>query len=109
MEERLAAARPGYLFGKPAYHALTYGWLMSGLARAVTGKGMRELIRQELAEPLGHRRLASGPAARDAPTGPAQIIMPQSAIQNPLFNCGGAEDRRAAAVRPDSARCTSPV
>ena len=53
MEERLAAAPPGRLLGKPAYHALTFGWLMSGLARAVTGKGMRELIREELAEPLG--------------------------------------------------------
>ena len=53
MEERLAAAPPGRLLGKPAYHALTFGWLMSGLARAVTGKGMRALIRAELAEPLG--------------------------------------------------------
>ena len=53
MEERLAAAPVNrVLYGKPAYHALTYGWLMSGLARAVTGKGMRELIREELAEPL---------------------------------------------------------
>ena len=49
MEERLAAAAPGRFLGKPAYHALTYGWLMSGLGRAVTGKGMRELIREELA------------------------------------------------------------
>ena len=53
MEGRLAAAAPGRLLGKPAYHALTYGWLMSGLARAVTGKGMRALIREELARPLG--------------------------------------------------------
>ena len=53
MEERLAAAPVNrLLYGKPAYHALTYGWLMSGLARAVTGKGMRELIRDEVAEPL---------------------------------------------------------
>ena len=52
MEVRLAAAPAGRLLGKPAYHALTYGWLMSGLARAVTDKGMRELIRVELAQPL---------------------------------------------------------
>ncbi|MBY0440684.1 MAG: beta-lactamase family protein, partial [Mycobacteriaceae bacterium] len=52
MERRLAAAAPGRRLGKPAYHALTYGWLLSGLARAVTGKGMRTLIREELAEPL---------------------------------------------------------
>src|SRR6516164_379736 len=52
MEERLAAAAPGRLLGKSAYHALTFGWLMSGLARAVTGKDMRVLFREELAEPL---------------------------------------------------------
>ena len=54
--------------GRPAYHAITFGWLASGLARAVTGKGMRELVRTELAEPLGtvrprdrHRRWADEP------------------------------------------------
>lgn len=52
MEERLAAAPVDHLRGVQAYHALTYGWLLSGLARAVTGKGMRKLIRQEVARPL---------------------------------------------------------
>jgi CubicO group peptidase (beta-lactamase class C family) len=86
MEERLAAARPGYSFGRSAYHALTYGWLVSGLARSVTGKGMRDLIRQELAEPLGTDGLYLGRPPAGSPTRPAQIIMPQSAIQNPVFN-----------------------
>jgi CubicO group peptidase (beta-lactamase class C family) len=86
MERRLAAARPGYAFGRSAYHALTYGWLMSGLARAVTGQGMRELIRTELAEPLGTDGLHLGRPPAEAPTRPAQIIMPQSAFQNPVFN-----------------------
>lgn len=86
MEARLAAARPGYSFGQSAYHALTYGWLVSGLARAVTGKGMRELIRRELAGPLGTDGLHLGRPPVTAPTQPAQIIMPQSAIQNPIFN-----------------------
>jgi CubicO group peptidase (beta-lactamase class C family) len=86
MEERLAAARPGYSFGRSAYHALTYGWLVSGLARAVTGRGMRGLFRQELAEPLGIDGLHLGRPPVDSPTRPAQIIMPQSAIQNPIFN-----------------------
>jgi CubicO group peptidase (beta-lactamase class C family) len=86
MERRLAAARPGYSFGRSAYHALTYGWLLSGLARAVTGKGMRQLIREELAEPLGTDGLHLGRPPASAPTQPAQIIMPQSAFQNPLFN-----------------------
>jgi CubicO group peptidase (beta-lactamase class C family) len=86
MEERLAAARPGHSFGRSAYHALTYGWLMSGLARSVTGRGMRDLIRQELAEPLGTDGLHLGRPPAGSPTRPAQIIMPQSAIQNPVFN-----------------------
>ena len=86
MERRLAAAAPGYAFGRSAYHALTYGWLLSGLARAVTGKGMRQLIREELAEPLGTDGLHLGRPPVEAPTRAAQIIMPQSAFQNPVFN-----------------------
>jgi CubicO group peptidase (beta-lactamase class C family) len=86
MERRLAAASPGYSFGRSAYHALTYGWLLSGLARAVTGKGMRQLIREELAEPLGTDGLHLGRPPVEAPTRAAQIIMPQSAFQNPVFN-----------------------
>jgi CubicO group peptidase (beta-lactamase class C family) len=86
MEQRLAAAAPGYSFGQPAYHALTYGWLLSGLARAVTGQGMRDLIRRELAEPLDTDGLHLGRPPVEAPTRPAQIIMPQSAVQNPVFN-----------------------
>ncbi|OBK38971.1 esterase [Mycobacterium sp. 1245111.1] len=86
MERRLAAARPGYSFGRSAYHALTYGWLLSGLARAVTGKGMRQLIREEVAEPLGTDGLHLGRPPAEAPTQAAQIIMPQSAFQNPVFN-----------------------
>jgi CubicO group peptidase (beta-lactamase class C family) len=86
MERRLAAARPGYSFGKSAYHALTYGWLLSGLARAVTGESMGELIRTELAEPLGTDGLHLGRPPASAPTQAAQIIMPQRAFQNPVFN-----------------------
>ena len=86
MEERLAAASVNrVLYGKGAYHALTYGWLMSGLARAVTGKGMRDLIREELAEPLGNDGLHLGRPPLDAPTKVAQIIIPQGAIKNALL------------------------
>jgi len=87
MEQRLAAAPVSkVLYGKPAYHALTYGWLMSGLARAVTGKGMRELIRDELAEPLNIEGLHLGRPPADAPTTAAQILIRQGAIANPIFN-----------------------
>ncbi|MBF6439455.1 serine hydrolase domain-containing protein [Nocardia cyriacigeorgica] len=67
MEERLAAARPDRFRGLPAYHAITYGWLVAGIARAVTGKGMAELYRTELAEPLGIDGLHLGapPASSD--------------------------------------------
>lgn len=86
MEERMAAAPMGWLKGRPAYHALTYGWLMSGLARAVTGRGMRELFRTELAEPLNTDGAHLGRPPAGAPTQPARIIGPQSRLQNPLFN-----------------------
>ncbi len=65
MESRLAAAapqRPGY----PAYHAFTFGWLASGLARSVTGQGMHELARRELAEPLDAPGLEIGYPSRPA-------------------------------------------
>jgi CubicO group peptidase (beta-lactamase class C family) len=60
MEQRLAASPPQVSPARPAYHAFTFGWLASGLARAVTGKGMRELVRNELAEPLGTTGLEIG-------------------------------------------------
>jgi CubicO group peptidase (beta-lactamase class C family) len=91
MEERLAAAPPGRLLGKPAYHALTFGWLMSGLARAVTGKGMRALIREELAAPLGTDGLHLGRPPADAPTRVAEIIMPQNIIGNPLISAAACK------------------
>jgi CubicO group peptidase (beta-lactamase class C family) len=86
MEERLAAAPPGRLLGKSAYHALTFGWLMSGLARAVTGQGMRALIREELAEPLGTDGMHLGRPPAEAPTRVSEIIMPQNIAGNPIVN-----------------------
>lgn len=86
MEERLAAASPGRLLGKSAYHALTFGWLMSGLARGVTGKGMAALIREELAEPLGTDGLYLGRPPAGAPTRVAEIIAPQSMVRNPVLS-----------------------
>lgn len=86
MEERIAAAPVDRHFGKSAYHAITYGWLLSGLARAVTGKGMRELIRIEVAEPLNTDGLHLGRPPAGAPTTVAQIIGPQLNIPNPIFN-----------------------
>lgn len=53
MEERLAAATPDRLLGVPVYHAITYGWLLAGMARSITGKSMKELFREEVSGPLG--------------------------------------------------------
>ncbi len=52
LEEKLAAPAPDPWPGHPGYHAITYGWLVAGLARRVTGLGMADLVRTELAEPL---------------------------------------------------------
>ena len=98
MEARLALVPAGWLLGKPAYHALTYGWLMSGPARAVTGKGMRELIRAELAAPLNTDGLHLGRPPASAPTQTAQTIAPQGSRANPLFNFFGTKDRRLPAL-----------
>ena len=35
------------------YHTITFGWLVEGLVRAVTGASTAELVRVALAEPLG--------------------------------------------------------
>ena len=64
MEERLAARATRAPTQRSAYHAITYGWLVSGLLRALTGRGMRELVDAELAGPLGVEGLHIGaPAA----------------------------------------------
>ena len=59
---------------------------MSGLARAVTGQGMRALIREELAEPLGTDGMHLGRPPAGAPTRVAEIIMPQNIVANPVVN-----------------------
>jgi CubicO group peptidase (beta-lactamase class C family) len=53
MEEKLAARTVRAPTERSAYHAITYGWLVAGLARRVTGKGLAELARTEITEPLG--------------------------------------------------------
>lgn len=86
MEERLAAAPVDHLRGVQAYHALTYGWLLSGLARAVTGKGMRDLIRREVARPLNTDGLHLGRPPEGSRTTPAQILLPQGRLRAPVLN-----------------------
>ncbi|WP_378739458.1 serine hydrolase domain-containing protein [Nocardia brasiliensis] len=80
MEQRLAAAKPDRLLGVPAYHALTYGWLMGGLARAITGRGLAELFRSEVAEPLGVDGIHLGTPPAHAPTSYAPLAGSQLSL-----------------------------
>jgi CubicO group peptidase (beta-lactamase class C family) len=80
LEERLALRVPDGGRGTPAYHALTYGWLVAGLARQITGRGMAELVRAEVAEPLGVEGLHIGMP----PDGPGAVAEPVGS-QNRLF------------------------
>lgn len=67
LEQRLAAAAPDPPPGSgPGYHGFTFGWLVSGLTRAVTGQDMRDLVRKEVAEPLGTDGLHIGADAEVA-------------------------------------------
>ena len=73
MESRIAAARPR-LHGVPAYHGLTYGWVLGGLARSVTGSSLPDLFRTELAEPLGVDGLHLGAPAAGSKTVIAEMV-----------------------------------
>jgi CubicO group peptidase (beta-lactamase class C family) len=86
MEARLAEAPLDSLHGKLAYHAITYGWLLSGLARAVTGKGMRQLFREELAQPLDTDGLHLGRPPAGAPTTAALTLVPQTNFPTPVLD-----------------------
>jgi CubicO group peptidase (beta-lactamase class C family) len=49
MEEGEPAYPPGTATG---YHAVTWGWIVGGLVQGVTGKHIRDVIREEIAVPL---------------------------------------------------------
>ena len=53
LEDKLAARAVPAPTTRSAYHAITYGWLLAGLARRITGRGLAELARTEVTEPLG--------------------------------------------------------
>src|SRR3954451_17518721 len=53
LEHRLSARAVRAPTERWAYHAITYGWLLAGLARRITGRGLAELARTEVTEPLG--------------------------------------------------------
>ena len=51
---RVAAGIPAWEPGTgTGYHAVTYGWLVGGIVRGATGRHYSEVLRTEVAEPLG--------------------------------------------------------
>lgn len=50
MEEGVPAYEPGTATG---YHAVTYGWIVGGIVQGATGRHIKDVIRTEIAEPLG--------------------------------------------------------
>src|SRR4051795_6173633 len=50
LEDKLAARSVTAPTTRSAYHAITYGWLVAGLARRLTGHGLAELARIEVTE-----------------------------------------------------------
>jgi CubicO group peptidase (beta-lactamase class C family) len=83
MEDRLAQAIAEPQPCQPAYHGLTYGWLLAGLARRVTGDGMAELVRSELAVPLGVDGMHIG-----APTDPRAPVAQMIGSQLQVMGAG---------------------
>lgn len=62
----LCDAEPDWGAGRRlAYHALSGGFILGEIARRVTGRGIREFLRDEIAEPLGWRWMSYGVAAAD--------------------------------------------
>ncbi len=55
---------PGH---KLAYHALTGGFVLGEVVRRVTGKTVREVLRDEILQPLGIERLNYGVPPEDVP------------------------------------------
>ncbi|QKZ20900.1 serine hydrolase domain-containing protein [Streptomyces chartreusis] len=65
--EAVAAQTPEWEPGtEHGYHALTYGWMLDGIVRRVTGKGTGEWIADEIAGPLGAELWLGLPAAEEA-------------------------------------------
>jgi CubicO group peptidase (beta-lactamase class C family) len=51
---RVAAATPAYEPGTATgYHAVTFGWIVGGIVAGATGRHIQDVIRSEIAEPLG--------------------------------------------------------
>ncbi|MEE8602981.1 serine hydrolase domain-containing protein [Euzebya tangerina] len=53
MAKQLAARRPSSLRGRPAYHAMTFGYLLAAVIEAATGRDFPAVLAEEVTTPLG--------------------------------------------------------
>ena len=60
--EARVRTRPGRVL---AYHAISGGFLLAEVVQRVAGKGIREVLREKIAEPLGLARMGYGVAPED--------------------------------------------
>jgi CubicO group peptidase (beta-lactamase class C family) len=77
----LAAARPRYAPGAvPAYHVLSFGFLLGEVVRRATGEPFREVLRREVLTPYGMKRTRLG--------GPGPSVVLAGGLRRVLFNQG---------------------
>jgi CubicO group peptidase (beta-lactamase class C family) len=77
----LAGARPRYAAGAvPAYHVLSFGFLLGEIVQRVTGEPFREVLRREVLTPYGMKRTRLG--------GPGPSVPMGGGIRRVLFNQG---------------------
>jgi len=84
MTSALAEQAPWWEPGKAhGYHALTFGWLVGEVVRRVRGKKIGDVVREEIARPLGAEfEIGFGPEldARVAPLVQGPIHPPQNGV-----------------------------
>jgi len=77
----LAQARPRYAAGSvPAYHVLSFGFLLGEVVQRVTGEPFREVLRREVLTPYGMKRTRLG--------GPGPSVLLVGGVRRVLFNQG---------------------
>jgi CubicO group peptidase (beta-lactamase class C family) len=64
LNEALVRTRPG---NRLSYHAVSGGFVLAEIVRRVTGKELRDVLRDEILDPLGFRWMSYGVAAEDLP------------------------------------------
>jgi CubicO group peptidase (beta-lactamase class C family) len=111
--QHLFSARPLWRPGRRlAYHAITGGFILGEVVRRVTGKPIREVLRESILAPLGFRWMNYGVAPRDVSkvvrnyfTGPPLVPPLSTVIERAL----GVPMERAIALTNDPRFLTAVV